>query len=60
MAGIECQGKGRRRDNGGCEAGFGGLKKGKKVEVNLDFRENRGGWGNKKATASVKACRGYN
>lgn len=47
-------------DKGGYEDSFGKLKKGKKVEVYLDFRENWGGWGNKKATASLHACRGYN
>ena len=36
-------------DNGGYSAFFGRLKNGKKRYGHLDFSENRGGWGNKKA-----------
>ena len=47
-------------DKGGYEAVLGQPENGKKVEVRLGFREKWGGWGKKKATASVRACRGYN
>lgn len=40
----------------------GGIKVCGRVQKGGDlpfFSEKRGGWGNKKATTSVRACRGY-